>query len=345
MIKESIQKVVAGCHLNEDEAAGVMEQIMEGGASPAQIGALLIALRLKGETVEEIAGFARAMREKATRVQSTHSVLVDTCGTGGDGANTFNISTAAALVLAGAGIPVAKHGNRSVSSRCGSADVLESLGVNLDLDAGAMGQCLNNTGICFLFAPSLHGAMRHAAAPRREIGIRTVFNVLGPLTNPAGATAQVMGVFSPDLVPLLAGVLARLGTKRAFVVHGSGGIDEVSLSGPTMVGEVIGGAVREYLLDPLDYGIPRADLRDLAGGTPAENALIINKVLKGKPGPYRNAVLVNTSLGMMAAGLAGDFGEGIEKAKISIDSGAAFNKLIQLIDFTNSSKAGKVASL
>lgn len=345
MIKESIQKVVTGGHLDENEAAGVMEQIMEGAASPAQIGAFLIALRLKGETVEEITGFARVMREKATRVKSNHPVLVDTCGTGGDGANTFNISTAAALVLAGAGAPVAKHGNRSVSSRCGSADVLEILGVNLDLDAGAMEQCLNKTGICFLFAPSLHGAMKHAATPRREIGIRTIFNVLGPLTNPAGASAQVMGVFSPDLVPKLAGVLARLGTERAFVVHGAGGIDEVSLSGPAMVGEVNGGTVLQYRLDPLDYGIPRAGLDELAGGTPAENAVIINEILEGKPGPCRNAVLVNAALGMMAAGKAGDFQEGIKKAEMSIDSGAALNKLNQLIEFTRGSRTRKVASL
>ncbi len=338
MIKESIQKVMTGANLEESEAAGVMEQIMEGVATPAQIGALLVALRLKGETVEEITGFARVMREKATRVSTTRNRILDTCGTGGDGTNTFNISTAAALVLSGAGVPVAKHGNRSVSSKCGSADVLESLGVNLDLDAMAMGQCLDETGICFLFAPSLHGAMKHAAGPRRDIGVRTVFNVLGPLTNPAGARRQVMGVFSPDLVPSLAGVLARLGCERGFVVHGDGGLDEVSLSGPTRVAEVSGGSVKEYKLDPADYGIPRAGASELAGGSPGENAAIIIDILNGKSGPCRDAVLVNAALGIMAAGRAGDYAEGLRAAAESIESGAAMGKLNQLVEFTNERK-------
>lgn len=335
MIKESIQKVIAGGNLEESEAAGVMEQIMEGSATPAQIGALLVALRLKGETVEEITGLARVMRAKATRVTTNHEMLVDTCGTGGDGTNTFNISTAAALVLAGAGAPVAKHGNRSASGKCGSADVLEALGVNLDLDPSALGQCLDKTGICFLFAPLLHGAMKHVAGPRRDIGVRTVFNVLGPLTNPAGAGRQVLGVFSPDLVPKLAGVLARLGCERGFVVHGDGGLDEVSLSGPTLVGEVSGGSVKEYTLDPADYGIPRAGVSELAGGSPEENAAIIIDILKGKSGPCRDAVTVNAALGIMATGRAVDFAGGLDAAAESIDSGAALHKLDQLVNFTN----------
>lgn len=338
MVKESIQKVMAGGSLEESEAAGVMEQIMEGNATPAQIGALLVALRLKGETVEEITGFARVMREKATRVSTTRRLFLDTCGTGGDGANTFNISTAAALVLAGAGVPVAKHGNRSVSSKCGSADVLEALGVNLELDSAALGRCLDETGICFLFAPSLHVSMKHAAGPRRDIGVRTVFNVLGPLTNPAGARRQVMGVFSPDLVPKLAGVLARLGCERGFVVHGDGGLDEVSLSGPTLVAEVSAGAVKEYRLDPADYGIARAGAARLAGGSPGENAAIMIDILKGKSGPCRDAVLVNAALGMMAAGGAQDFAGGLKAAAESIDGGAAMRKLDQLVKFTSEYK-------
>jgi len=342
VIKESIQKVIAGGSLDEGEAAGVMEQIMGGEATPAQIGALLVALRLKGETVEEITGFARVMRKMATGVSTSHKLLVDTCGTGGDGTNTFNISTAAALVVAGAGVPVAKHGNRSVSSKCGSADVLESLGVNLELDAAEMGRCLDETGICFLFAPALHGAMKYAAGPRREIGIRTVFNVLGPLTNPAGAQTQVMGVFSREMVPLLAGVLARLGSKRAFVVYGDGGLDEVSLSGPTFVGEVMDGDVRQYFIDPLDYGISRAASEELAGGTPEENSVIIRDILSGKTGSRRDAVLVNAALAVMAAGKAGDFREAVHIAANSIDSGAAMSKLNDLTEFTRD-KARKVA--
>ncbi len=342
MIKESIQKVIAGGSLDEGEAAGVMEQIMRGEATPAQIAALLVALRLKGETVEEITGFARIMRRMATRVSTSHQLLVDTCGTGGDGTNTFNISTAAALVVAGAGVPVAKHGNRSVSSKCGSADVLESLGVNLELDAADMGRCLDETGICFLFAPALHSATKYAAGPRGEIGIRTVFNVLGPLTNPAGAQTQIMGVFSKEMVPLLAGVLARLGSKRAFVVHGDGGLDEVSLSGPTFVGEVMDGDVRQYFIDPLDYGISRAACEELAGGTPEENAVIIRDILSGKTGPRRDAVLVNAALAVMAAGKAGDLREAVNIAANSIDSGAAMSKLKDLMEFTRD-KARKVA--
>jgi anthranilate phosphoribosyltransferase len=334
VIKESIQKVIAGSNLEEKEAAGVMEQIMGGGATPAQIGALLVALRLKGETVEEITGFARVMRNMATRVFSRHPLLLDIVGTGGDGTNTFNISTAAALVAAGAGIPVAKHGNRSVSSKCGSADVLEALGVSLELDAAETGRCLDETGICFLFAQALHGAMKHAAGPRRDIGVRTVFNVLGPLTNPAGAQTLLMGVFSAELVPKLAGVLARLGSERAFVVHGDGGLDEVSLSGRTLVAEVLDGEVRQYYLDPLEYGIARAGSAALSGGVPAENAALVLDILNGKTGPCRDVVIVNAALAIMAAKRDADFKDAIDIAQKSIDSGAALEKLSSLKEFT-----------
>jgi len=343
-IIRSIQKVVAGGHLGEEEAGAVMGLIMDGEASPAQIAALLIAMRLKGETVEEITGFARVMRERATPVRTRHRMVVDTCGTGGDGMNTFNISTAAALVVAGCGAPVAKHGNRSVSSRCGSADVLEALGININLTATEKEECLDKLGIAFLFAPALHGAMKHAAGPRREIGVRTVFNVLGPLTNPAGASAQVLGVFSRDLVPKLAGVLARLGTRRAFVLHGAGGTDELTPLGPAYICEVSGGKVSQMEIDPLSFGVKRAGIDDLRGGAPAENAAIINAVLAGEGGPRRDAVVMNASLALVAAGLAEDFAGGINLAEKSIDSGLASNKLKEMVEFTSTRSEKKAIS-
>lgn len=344
MIRETIAKLVAREDLTEMEAEQVMDEIMSGRATAAQIAAFLTALRLKGETAEEITGFARAMRRHATTVRTKHPLVMDTCGTGGDGTGTFNISTAAALVVAGAGVPVAKHGNRSVSSRCGSADVLEALGVNLELSPPALEECLDEVGIAFLFAPVLHGAMKHAAAPRREIGIRTVFNVLGPLTNPAGVQVQVVGVYAPELVPLLARVLVRLGTRRAFVVHGAGGLDEVSLAGPAIVAEVNEGRINEYLLDPADYGFARVPVEALAGGNPQENAAFIREVLRGVPGPRRDAVLINAALGLVAAGRANDLKEGLNLAAASIDSGAAQAKLEELVSFT-SRAARQVASL
>ncbi|OAT86421.1 anthranilate phosphoribosyltransferase [Desulfotomaculum copahuensis] len=344
MIKEAINRVVAGGSLDEEEAERVMEDIMGGRASAAQIAALLTALRLKGETVAEITGFARVMRRLATPVRCRFPVAVDTCGTGGDGAGTFNISTAAALVIAGAGVPVAKHGNRSASSRCGSADVLETLGVHLDLPAAALEGCLEEVGMAFLFAPALHKAMKHAAGPRREIGIRTVFNVLGPLTNPAGAGAQVLGVYSPELVPRLARVLCRLGVRRAFVVHGAGGLDEVSPAGPAQVSEVDEGAVRDFTLDPAACGLPRAPVEALAGGGAEENAAIIREILCGVTGPRRDAVLINAALGLVAAGAAADIPGGLALAAQSIDSGEAQAKLEALIDYTRRA-ARQVASL
>lgn len=343
LIRVAIQKVVAGGSLGEEEAGSVMGLVMDGEASPAQIAALLIAMRLKGETIDEITGFARAMRKRAARVHTVHPTVVDTCGTGGDGVNTFNISTAAALVAAGCGVPVAKHGNRSVSSQCGSADVLESLGVNINLTPEETGECLDQLGIAFLYAPALHGAMKHAAGPRREIGVRTVFNLLGPLTNPAGAAAQVVGVFSVDLVPKIAGVLARLGSARAFVLHGAGGADEITPGGPAFIGEVSGGRVISYKLDPADFGIKRCGTESLRGGSPAENAAIIKGVLAGDPGPRRDAVILNAAMALVAAGCTPDLARGLEKARSSIDSGEAGKKLSQLVEFTTSRSPRKAA--
>ncbi|MBM7854654.1 anthranilate phosphoribosyltransferase [Desulfohalotomaculum tongense] len=334
MISQAIKKLVAGEHLTENEAVNVMTEIMEGRASAAQIAALLTALRLKGEHVDEITGFARVMRQKAVPVKSKHPLLVDTCGTGGDGARTFNISTTAAFVLAGAGAKVAKHGNRSVSSCCGSADLLEALGVRINLTAEQAGRCLDECGICFLFAPQLHRAMKHAAAPRKEIGIRTVFNILGPLTNPAGAQAQVLGVYDAGLVDKLARVLARLGSKRVFVLHGAGGLDEVSLAGPTVVCAVWEGRITGYTINPTDYGFAPAPVEALAGGTAEENAAITREILKGAGGPRRDAVVLNAALGLICAGKAADIAAGIKLAQWSIDSGAAAAKLEELVRFT-----------
>lgn len=343
LIRDAIQKVVAGGSLGEEEAGSVMDLIMNGEASPAQIAALLIAMRLKGETVDEITGFARVMRRRATPVRTAHRTVVDTCGTGGDGVNTFNISTAAALVAAGCGVPVAKHGNRSVSSRCGSADVLEALGVNINITPEEVEDCLDTIGIAFLFAPALHGAMKHAAGPRREIGVRTVFNVLGPLTNPAGANAQVLGVFSEDLVPKLAGVLARLGTNRAFVLHGAGGADEITPCGPAYVCEVVQGSVKSYYIDPAEFGVPRSGPESIRGGAPSENAGIIKGILAGEKGPGRDAVLLNSALALVAAGFAPDLAGGMELAADSIDSGRSLNKLSELVEFSRAGSLRKAA--
>jgi anthranilate phosphoribosyltransferase len=314
---------------------GVMEQVMEGGATPAQIGALLIALRVKGETVEEITGAARVMRAKCTPVPCQSLLrgepLVDTCGTGGDGAGTFNVSTVAAFVASGAGVKVAKHGNRSVSSRCGSADLVEALGVPLDMTPDQVGECIDQVGIGFLFAPALHGAMRHAIGPRREIGLRTIFNLLGPLTNPAGATAQVLGVYDPNLVEPLARVLRHLGTADAFVVHGQGGLDEISLSGPTLVARLQEGRVETFTLTPEEVGLARAGREEVKGGDAAMNARLALEVLEGKPGPRRDMALINAAAALVAAGKAGEMREGVGLAAQAIDSGAALARLDQLV--------------
>lgn len=334
MIREAIHKVVGGVHLSRDEAEAVMGEIMSGEATPAQIGALLVGLRLKKETPAEVSGFARAMRAQAEKVVTRHPLVADTCGTGGDGAHTFNISTTAAFVVAGAGVPVAKHGNTSVSSRCGSADVLRELGVNLDLNSGEMGICLDEVGLAFLFAPRLHHAMRHAAGPRRELGIRTVFNILGPLTNPAGPQVQVLGAFDPEAAELMAGALAELEINRAFVVHGAGGLDEVSLVGPSRLWEVRSGTVQAGVLDPAELGFARAGVEALAGGSPTENAALIIEVLNGAPGPRRDAVVLNAGLALLAANRAPDLTGAVQLAAASLDTGAARRKLDELINFT-----------
>ena len=317
-----------------------MLEILEGAATPAVTAALLTALRMKGETAAEVTGFARAMRASALPVRpvkTSPAHLIDTCGTGGDGGRTFNVSTAAAFVAAGAGVAVAKHGNRSISSRCGSADVLEALGVDVTLGAEGVGQSIDETGIGFLFAPVMHPAMRHAGPIRRELGIRTVFNMLGPLTNPAGAELQVMGVYSEGIVPLAAETLARLGTRRALVVHGSDGLDEISLAGPTRFAEVRAGGIRQGSLEPSDFGLSTAPAETLAGGDASANAAILRSVLAGRPGPARDIVILNAGAALHVAEVAGSWHEGAELAARSIDSGAAASKLAALAEFSRRS--------
>jgi anthranilate phosphoribosyltransferase len=307
---------------------------MRGEATPAQIGGFLVALRLKGETADEIAGCAEAMRDHVLAVSPKRKDLVDTAGTGGDGAGTFNISTAAALVSAAAGAAVAKHGNRAVSSSSGSADVLEALGFELELPPERIERSIDELGFGFLFAPSHHPAMRHAAPVRRELAARTVFNVLGPLTNPAGARAQVVGVYAPELVPTIATVLARLGARRAFVVHGAGGIDELSPAGPNLVCEVVHGKVRRREIDPREFGVPRCKPSDLAGGSPADNAATLHEIFAGAKGPTREAVLLNAGGAIAAGGHARDLEQGYRAAAEAVDSGAAAARLEELVAFS-----------
>jgi anthranilate phosphoribosyltransferase len=335
MIQEAIQKLVSGQDIGGDGAREVMEQIMSGQATDAQIGAFLIALRLKGETVDEIAGCARVMREKATPVQTKRTDLVDTCGTGGDGSGTFNISTAVAFVAAGAGLGVAKHGNRAMSSQCGSADVLAELGVNIEISPEKVGRCIDEAGIGFLFAPALHGAMKHAIGPRREIGTRTVFNVLGPLTNPAGAKCQLIGVYAPELTDKIAGVLGELGSQRAFVVHGCDGLDEITLTGPTRVSELRDGKVQTRDINPADFGLAVVDAAALKGGDAAANAQILRDVLDGKEGPALDIVLINAAAAIVAGGMAETLEEGLEKARTAVAGGAARAALEKLIAVSN----------
>ena len=339
MIKEAIGKVVVGTDLSEDEMVGVMNMIMGGEATPAQIGSFITALRIKGETVEEITGAARVMREKATRVDagSNDGILVDTCGTGGDASGTFNVSTTASFVVAGAGLPVAKHGNRSITSKCGSADVLEALGIDLNLTADQIGKCIREVGIGFMFAPALHGAMKHAIGPRREIGIRTIFNILGPLTNPAGANVQVMGVFAPELTETLAMVLGKLGAKRALVVCGEGNLDEITVTGYTKVSDWSNGAVSNYTIQPGDLGINTASLADIKGSdTAAGSAEQLRSVLQGSKGPCLDMVLMNAGAALMAAGKVDDLKGGVDLAREVVDSGAALQKLEALVSFGKS---------
>jgi len=339
MMKAAIAKVVAGTDLSEAEMIGVMETIMGGEATQAQIGAFITALRIKGETVDEITGAARVMRAKATKVQAVAEgeILVDTCGTGGDASGTFNVSTTTAFVVAAAGIPVAKHGNRSVSSHCGSADVLEALGVDLSLSPEQIGQCIREIGIGFMFAPALHGAMKHAIGPRREIGIRTIFNILGPLTNPAGANVQVMGVYDPSLTDTLARVLGRLGTRRALVVCGEGNLDEITITGATRVSDWANGELTTYSIHPSELGMATATLAEIQGGrTAAEAAAQLRLVLSGAAGPCLDMVLLNAGAALLAAGRSGDLASGVALAREVVASGAALNKVEALVAFSRS---------
>lgn len=347
-IKEAIQKVIQGINLTENEMIDVFDQIMSGETSNAQIGSFLTALRLKGETVHEITAAAKIMRKKATKLNVRTSVdidaedinideetIIDTCGTGGSGTNTFNISTACAFVVAGCGVKVAKHGNRSVSSQCGSADVLKELGVNLDLPPEKVAECIKRIGIGFLFAPLFHGAMKYAIGPRREIGIRTIFNILGPLTNPAGADAQVLGVYADHLTETMVHVLKNLGTRAAFVVHGMDTLDEITITGRTKISELKNKKVNTYYVKPQDFDIPLATLEDIRGGDAKQNAKIIMDVLSGKKGPKRDIVLLNSSAALVAANKGRDFKEGIMLASKSIDSKSALEKLMQLKDLSH----------
>jgi anthranilate phosphoribosyltransferase len=334
-IREAIEKLVSRIDLSEAETIEVMNQIMTGEASPLQIAAFLTALRMKGEKVEEITGAARVMREKAHRVNVGGKTVLDTCGTGGDQKGTFNISTTTAFVLAGAGVNVAKHGNRSVSSQSGSADVLGALGVRVDAPKDRVEACIDKIGIGFLFAPLLHEAMKYAVQPRRDIGIRTIFNMLGPLTNPAMATHQLIGIYSGEMVGMIAQVLKNLGSARAMVVHGLEGLDEISLCGPTQVAELRDGAVKEYVVEPEQFSLKRCGLEELHGGDPEESARILRAILDGEKGAPRDVVLLNGGAALYVSGRAASIQAGIGLAAESIDSGQARQKLAQLVELTN----------
>ncbi len=335
MIKEAINMVVNKIGLAEPESAECMREIMEGAATDAQIGAFLAALRMKGETDEEITGAAKMMRAKAATIKAPEGVL-DTCGTGGDMSHTFNISTTTALVVAGAGVPVAKHGNRSVSSRSGSADVLEALGVKIDLAPEKVEKCLFETGFGFLFAPLFHPAMKYAIGPRRELGIRTIFNILGPITNPANARRQILGVFSKRLTEPLARVLGNLGAMDAMVVHGEDGLDEVSISGRTYISRSKNGEVENFYIDPADFGVWKSGIEQIRGGEGTENAAITLSILKGEKGPKRDIVLMNSAVALVAAGKTDDFRAAFQTAEESIDSGSALRKLEEIKRVSNS---------
>ena len=333
MIRESIDTVVSGQSLTMGEASAVMREIMEGEATPAQLGAFLTALALKGETTQEIAGMARVMREMALRVE-VDGELVDTVGTGGDGKNTFNISTSTAFIAAGAGLKVAKHGNRAASGSCGSADVLEALGVQIELSPVAVAQCINEVGVGFMFAPAFHPAMRHAGPVRREIGIRTVFNILGPLTNPAGAQTQLLGVAFPELGGIMAEVLGLLGSHHAMIVHGAGGLDEISLSGDTSVWEVRRGQVEEWTIRVEDTGLPETPIEAILGGSKEENAATMLRLFQGEQGAVRDMVLLNSAGVLMVGDKAETIRQGVEMSAGIIDSGAALAKLDQMVEVT-----------
>ncbi len=336
MIQEAIGKLVEGRHLSADEAEKVMDLIMTGEATQAQIGAYLVALRMAGETPEEIAGSVRSMRARATWVKTKHPFVIDVVGTGGDGTHTFNISTSAALVVAAAGQPVAKHGNRAVSSKSGAADVLKALGVNIEATPEKVGECIDEAGVGFLFAPMLHGAMKHAIGPRRELAMRSIFNVMGPLTNPARAQSQLVGVYAPELTELVADVLRQVGCQKALVVHGSDGMDELTLTGPSRVSEWDGSEIRTYDVTPEEAGLERADADALKGGEPAENADITRAILAGENGPKRDIVLLNAAAALIAANKAENLREGVGQAASAIDSGKAARVLSHLVEVSNS---------
>ncbi|SHJ66143.1 anthranilate phosphoribosyltransferase [Geosporobacter subterraneus DSM 17957] len=331
MLKSAIGKVIKGQSLSEKEMMTVMDDIMEGKATASQIGGLLVALRMKGETIEEISGCAKVMRRKASSVEIDAAYAIDTCGTGGDGSHTFNVSTGAALIAAAAGVTVVKHGNRSVSSKCGSADVLEHLGVNIGLTPSAVQKCVKALNIGFIFAPNFHQAMSHAAEPRRELGIRTIFNILGPLTNPAGVKGQVLGVFAEELTDLMAEVLKTLGVQRAMVVHGLDGLDEITITTKTKVSELKDGQITNYMIDPRDYGLPMGDRKDLEGGSPRQNAEILRGLFQGAKGVKRNMLVLNAGAAIYVGKQAGTLEEGICLAEEMIDGGLAVEKLNQLI--------------
>lgn len=334
MFREKLNKIVQGNDLSGTEMSFMINEILSGNMTDAQIGAFMAALATKGETFEELAGAATAMRRKALRIQVSSSAVVDTCGTGGDGLHTFNISTTTAFVVAGCGVTVAKHGNRSVSSKCGSADLLESLGVRLNTHPEIVEEGVSEIGIGFLFAPLYHSAMRYAAGARKEVGLRSIFNMLGPLTNPAGVKCQLLGVYAPELTEMFANALKLLGAKRAYVVHGHDGLDEISVCDSTRVSELQDGLIRTYDIMPEQFFDKQGDAKDLLGGDPEENADITKKILSGEKGTKRNVVLLNASAALVAAGKAKDFMQGIDLAKDSIDSGAAAEKLEALVSFT-----------
>ncbi|WP_447971521.1 anthranilate phosphoribosyltransferase [Nitrospira sp. M1] len=334
MIKDAIAKLAEGTDLSEKESTEVMLQIMQGEASDAQIAAYLMGMRTKGESVEEISGSVQAMRSLASRVPTADPMTVDTCGTGGDGAHTFNISTAAAFVVAGGEMTVAKHGNRSVSSRSGSADVLQALGVAIDLPSERVSECINDVGIGFLFAPLYHGAMKHCAKPRAELGIRTLMNILGPLSNPANASIQILGVYDKTLTEKLAQVLIRLGTQHCFVLHGLDGLDEITLTDQTYISEGKAGRVSSYTISPIDFDLSVVKSQELAGGTPEDNATIIQQILRGRKGPKRDIVLLNAAPAFVACGKAKTLNEGFQQATTVLESGAAYEKLEKLIQYT-----------
>jgi anthranilate phosphoribosyltransferase len=338
MLLEALKLAVEGKNLTRAQAAAAVDDMLEGQAPVAQIAGLLVALRIKGETPDEIAGAAQAMRARAAKVQVGLERLIDTCGTGGDGSHTFNISTTAAFVAAAGGARVAKHGNRAVSSKCGSADVLAALGVEVELAPEGVAACIDECGIGFLFAPRHHAAMRHVGPVRKDLGMRTLFNLLGPLANPAGARRQLLGVYAAHLVPIMARTLAELGCDRAFVVHGHGGLDEISTSGPTRVAEVRGGEVREFELSPEDAGVKRAPLEALRGGDSAENAAMLRGVLRGEDGARRQAVLINAGAALAAAGVCESISEGVSLAEKAIDSGAALDRLERLVKTSQARK-------